>query len=76
MKMIDKKTIPEVLKKLKKEYGNTTTALTFKSRFQLLVSTILSAQTTDKQVNKITQNLYREYPDASPSLTLSLTELQ
>jgi endonuclease-3 len=76
MKMIDKKTISEVLKILKKEYGNTTTALTFKSRFQLLVSTILSAQTTDKQVNKITKNLYQEYPDTRSFLTLSLTELE
>ena len=76
MKVMEDETTLEVLKVLKNEYGDTTTALTFKSRFQLLVSTILSAQTTDKQVNKITENLYREYPDARSFLTLSLAELE
>ena len=33
--------------------------------FELLIATILSAQTTDKQVNKVTPDLFARYPDAS-----------
>ncbi|GAB4375487.1 MAG: endonuclease III [Calditrichia bacterium] len=61
---------------LEKEYASRTTALNFRSPFQLLVSTILSAQSTDTQVNKITRNLYQQYPDARSFLTLSESELQ
>ncbi len=38
--------------------------LKFKSPFQLLIATILSAQTTDASVNKATGPLFKEYPDA------------
>jgi endonuclease-3 len=72
----DSETISEILQILQHTYGNTTTALKYGTRFQLLVSTILSAQTTDKQVNKITENLYSEYPDAAAFLRLSQTELE
>lgn len=36
----------------------------WKSNFQFLVSVVLSAQTTDKQVNKVTNSLFKNYPDA------------
>jgi len=61
MKNADK--IPEIIKRLKKEYdGKPRTALAFGSPFELLVATILSAQTTDAQVNKVTPGLFRKYP--------------
>ncbi len=47
---------------LKEYYGEPGTALNYKDPFQLLVAVILSAQTTDKQVNKITPNLFTRYP--------------
>jgi endonuclease-3 len=72
----DPTTLSKVLELLRKDYGNTSTALSYQSRFQLLISTILSAQTTDKQVNKITEKLYLEYPDADSFLTLTLPELE
>jgi endonuclease-3 len=37
--------------------------LTFDSPFQLLIATVLSAQTTDKQVNLVTPALFARYPD-------------
>jgi endonuclease-3 len=37
------------------------TALDFRTPFQLLVATILSAQCTDKQVNKVTKDLFKKY---------------
>lgn len=61
MKNADK--VREIIKRLKKEYeGKPRTALAFGSPFELLVATILSAQTTDAQVNKVTPGLFRKYP--------------
>ena len=40
------------------------TELTFRSPFELLVATILSAQCTDDRVNKVTPALFERYPDA------------
>jgi endonuclease III len=62
----------EILKRLNKAYPKPKTALNFSDPFQLLVATILSAQTTDVLVNKVTENLFRkyrtvkDYADASP----------
>lgn len=51
-----------ILKRLTREYSGTPlTALNFTTPFQLLVATILSAQTTDVQVNKVTPGLFRKY---------------
>ncbi|MBP5259000.1 MAG: endonuclease III [Prevotella sp.] len=41
-----------------------TTELEFASPFQLLVATMLSAQCTDKRVNMVTPDLFRQFPDA------------
>ena len=60
--MDKKKKIAVTLKRLKKEYAGTPqTALNYKTPFELLVSTILSAQTTDVQVNKVTATLFGKY---------------
>ena len=51
-----------ILKRLKKEYdGTPQTALRFTSPFELLIATILSAQTTDVLVNKVTEDLFKKY---------------
>lgn len=74
--MLSPQEIDLVLDKLEKEHGNTGTALKFQTPFQLLVSTMLAAQSTDKQVNKITQNIYPNYPDAHSFLKLSREQLE
>ncbi len=74
--MLNKKEIRRVLDILKETYGQTGTALKFRTPFQLLVSTMLAAQSTDKQVNKITRDLYRDYPDPQSFLKLSVEELE
>ena len=50
-----------IVKRLKKEYPKPKTALSFKSPFELLVATILSAQATDAHVNKVTDSLFKKY---------------
>jgi endonuclease III len=70
MKTQDK--VLEILKRLNKTYPKPKTALNFSDPLQLLVATILSAQTTDVLVNKVTETLFRkyrtvkDYADASP----------
>lgn len=74
--MSQKKSNNAILQILEQHYGKSTTALKFGTRFQLLVSTILSAQSTDVQVNKITKDLFTEYPDPKSFLKLSVKELE
>ena len=59
------KMIAEIIKRLKKEYpGTPQTVLRFSTPFELLVATILSAQTTDVLVNKVTTDLFKKYRSA------------
>jgi endonuclease III len=51
----------QIIRRLRKEYPEPKTALHFKTPFELLVATILSAQTTDTLVNRITQSLFNKY---------------
>jgi endonuclease III len=62
--MTKKQKILEVLKVLKRLYPNPKCELVFDPNkpYQLLFSVIMSAQTTDKQVNKLTEKLYIKYP--------------
>ncbi len=60
--MDKKKQVEEILKRLKKAYAGTPkTALHFATPFELLVATILSAQTTDVLVNRVTEKLFKKY---------------
>ncbi|MCR4315605.1 MAG: endonuclease III [Planctomycetes bacterium] len=53
-----------ILKILKRRYPEVRCALDHENPFELLVSTALSAQCTDKQVNKVTPALFERYPSA------------
>jgi endonuclease III len=66
----------EILKRLNKAYPKPKTALNFSDPFQLLVATILSAQTTDVLVNKVTENLFRKYRTVKDYADASLEILQ
>ena len=57
---------------LKQEYPDSKCSLHYKSSFQLLVATILSAQCTDDRVNKVTRNLFTKYPEPRDYAKLSL----
>lgn len=46
---------------LKRAYPNQKTELTYRTPFQLVAAVMLSAQTTDKQVNKVTTTLWKKY---------------
>lgn len=50
--------------------------LLFKNPFELLIATILSAQSTDQKVNQVTQSLFREYPTAGKMSQMPVRELE
>jgi endonuclease-3 len=63
----------EIYRRLATEYPDAHCALDFRTPFQLLIATILSAQCTDKRVNIVTPALFKRYPtsaalaDANPA---------
>lgn len=71
-----KKRTKEILDILKETYPDAKCELNYETPFQLLVATILSAQTTDKKVNEVTKDLFKEYPDVDSFLKLTNEELE
>lgn len=67
---ITKKIKQQMLDILAVEYGDTTTALTYGSPFELLVAVVLSAQCTDTRVNIITARLFPAYNTPAKMLAL------
>ncbi len=63
-KTIKKEKILEVLDKLENAYPDASCELDYDSVFHLLIAVVLSAQTTDKSVNKITPKLFEKYKNA------------
>ncbi|PKM85212.1 MAG: hypothetical protein CVU86_03545 [Firmicutes bacterium HGW-Firmicutes-11] len=57
--------IRSIIEVLRRAYPDADCALEFQDPFQLLVSVVLSAQTTDKSVNQITPILFSRFPDAT-----------
>lgn len=62
--MLTKEKQKTALRLLKESYPDAKPALHFSSPFELLVATMLSAQCTDKQVNKVTDILFKKYNTA------------
>lgn len=65
-----------ILEKLDEAYPAVTCALVHENPFQLLISTILSAQCTDVRVNEVTKTLYKKYPSPDAFAHASPAELE
>lgn len=76
MSILSKKENLEVIRLLENMYPEADCELRFGSVFQLLVSVVLSAQTTDKSVNQVTEVLFDKYPDAESISAMSEEELE
>lgn len=74
--MDPRKHAQEVMAVLATVYPNAHCELRFETPFQLLVATILSAQSTDEQVNKLTKDLFAKYPTVETMAELSIDELE
>ncbi|MHB1868779.1 MAG: endonuclease III [Nitrososphaerales archaeon] len=66
----------EIVNLLDAQYPKIKTPLGHNSAFQLLIATILSAQCTDAQVNKVTPVLFKRYPDAKSMAEASIRDLE
>jgi len=71
------KNINKIISLLNQTYPQAlTTSLDFKKPFELLISTILAAQSTDKLVNKVTPALFQKYKSPEAFANANLIELQ
>ncbi|MEW6875502.1 endonuclease III [Trueperella pyogenes] len=68
--------VAEILARLAREYPDAGCALNFTNPFELLVATILSAQTTDARVNQVTPQLFARFPDPVALAEATLSELE
>ena len=74
--MTKKDDITKIIDIFAEKYPQPETSLNYSNPFELLVAVILSAQTTDKQVNKVTNKLFKEYNTPEEFSRLSRQELQ
>ena len=68
--------IRPVIERLASEHPDATIALRFRNDLELLVSVMLSAQTTDVTVNRVTESLFRKYQSPEDYLVVPLEELE
>jgi endonuclease-3 len=68
--------VAEILRRLDLLYPEVTCALTHSSAWELLVATILSAQSTDANVNRVTPELFRKYPTVEAFAALTPEQLE
>ena len=69
-------TTRRVIETLAEQHPNADTELHYRNPFELLVATILSAQSTDQRVNMVTPALFRRYPDARALAQAAPPELE
>ena len=72
----DARRVAAILAKLDEAYPDATCELRHENPFQLLISTILSAQCTDVRVNQVAETLYKKYPDAKAFAYATPSELE
>ena len=68
--------VGEVMKKLEVSIPDPKMELTYRSPFELLVATVLSAQTTDRMVNRVTPALFGRYPDPKALAAANVSDLE
>mgnify|MGYP001114197555 CR=1 FL=1 len=73
MKTVD---IHFLLRTLKDRYPDVKTQLVHQTPFQLLTATILSAQCTDRQVNRVTGHLFAQFPDPASLAAADLRDIK
>ena len=71
-----KERLGQIISDLQQTYPDAHCELNYHNPLELMVATILSAQCTDKQVNIVTQDLFKKYRQAADYTTVPLEELQ
>lgn len=73
---IRKQRLDLVLKTLILLFPKVKASLDYNNEWQFLIAVLMSAQTTDKQVNKVTKNLFKKYKEAKDFLHLTQQDLE
>ena len=76
MATIKQKRVEEVVSRLKQMYPKAKCSLDFTNAFELLIATMLSAQSTDARVNIVTKSLFRKYPDPASFARAGQVEME
>lgn len=66
----------KIIKELQNYYGQPKIELRFKNIYELVISVVLSAQTTDKQVNSVSGELFNRYPDLKSLADADLSDVE
>ena len=74
--MRKKERVIEAVNRLEKLYPDAICSLEYKDAFQLLIATRLSAQCTDKRVNMVTPDLFREFPTSKVMANADLERVE
>jgi len=74
--MEDQERIQQIMKLLAKKHSDAKIALHYSNPLELLVATILSAQSTDKTVNEVTKSLFKKYQKAKDYANADLKDLE
>ncbi len=65
-----------IVKELDREFPNPKSELEFNKDYEIVISTMLSAQTTDKRVNQVTRDIYKKYDSLEKLSKLSVEEIE
>ena len=76
MSVKSRATVRRIIETLARQHPNADTELHYRSAYELLVATILSAQSTDARVNMVTPALFARYPDARALAAATAAELE
>ena len=68
--------VESIIRLLRETYQGAETELEFETPYQLLVATMMAAQSTDRQVNKVTRGLFSDYGNPQSMVLLSQEELE
>ncbi|MGA2680447.1 MAG: endonuclease III [Candidatus Bathyarchaeia archaeon] len=68
--------VTKIIELLEKQYPDAKTALNYSNPLEMLVATMLSAQTTDVQVNTVTRNLFKKYRTPEDYANADIKELE
>jgi len=70
-----RESIIQIFSHLKKQYPNPKTSLKYKNKFTLLLAVLLSAQCTDKNVNNVTQKIFKKYYQPNDYVKLGIKRI-
>jgi len=71
-----KKRVAKIIELLEKQFPDAKTALNYSNPLEMLVATMLSAQTTDERVNIVTRNLFKKYRTPEDYANVGIKELE